>query len=70
MNPNHMKATYHKIKHLILTEKYSEAMELLQEKRVILREDPSIEGEIQKFMRIQKATKENKIDWYRAIKFG
>ena len=65
-----MKATYHKIKHLILTEKYAEAKQFLQEKKEILKEDPNTEGEIMKFMRIQKATRENKTDWYRAIKFG
>ena len=43
MDSNHMKATYHKIKHLILIENYSEAMNLLQEKKEILKEDPNIE---------------------------
>ena len=47
-----MKATDHKIKHLILTEKYAEAKQLLQEKKEILKEDPNTEGEIMKLMRI------------------
>ena len=70
MEPIQMKATYHKIKHLILIEKYTEAMKLMQEKKDILKEDPNIEEDIIKFMRIQRATRENKTDWYRAIKFG
>lgn len=65
LEPENKKVIFHKIKFFILKAKFKEAEQLLEEKKKVL--DQATLNEILKLMQVERSSRLNNIDWFRAF---